>query len=148
MRVGIDTNILVYAADPRDKTKQDVAREMIRRTALAQGALAQQCLFEFLSVTTRRLHQQPAFVVAVARKWGLILDIVVPSVDVFNEAIALMNSHQISGWDARLVATYASNGVGILVSEDLQDGGRYGSVTVINPFLAANATQLDRVLPP
>ena len=147
MRVSVDTNILIYSADPRDTDKQDAARDMIRRTALGAGALAEQCLFEFISVTTRRLNVPRDLAVAIARKWTLILDVVVPPRDIFEAAVNLMNNHKVSGWDARLLATCASAGIAVLLSEDLQDGGRYDGVTVINPFRATNGPFIDKVLP-
>ena len=95
MKVSIDTNILIYGADPRDSDKQDAAREVIRRTALAAGVLAEQCLLEFLSVTTRRLNVPRDLAVGIARKWTLILDVIVPPPDIFEAAVALMQSHKV-----------------------------------------------------
>lgn len=148
MSVSIDTNVLVYAADPRDPSKQQEAREVIRRTALVPGALSEQCLFEFVSVTMRRLNVPRDLSVAILRQWLLILDVIVPPNDIFDRAVALMRNYNLSGWDARLLATCDSAGIGLLLSEDLQDGGRYGGVTVINPFNAANSIFLKTVLPP
>jgi predicted nucleic acid-binding protein len=139
---------LIYSADPRDSLKQSAAREIIRRTASGSGAFAEQCLFEFVSVTTRRLHVSQNLAIAIVRKWLLILDVIVPPPNIFDAASALMMNHQISAWDARLLATYSAAGIPVMLSEDLQDGGRYGAVTVINPLLPSNSQRLDDLLPP
>jgi predicted nucleic acid-binding protein len=39
-------------------------------------------------------------------------------------------------------------GVGYHLSEDLQDGRRFGGLTVLNPFSPDNARVIDRILPP
>jgi predicted nucleic acid-binding protein len=138
---------LIYSADPRDSLKQSAAREIIRRTASCSGAFAEQCLFEFVSVMTRRLNVSQELSIAIVGKWLLILDVVVPPANIFDLAAALMRSHKISAWDARLLATYSTAGISVMLSEDLQDGGRYGAMTVINPFLPSNASKLDDLLP-
>ena len=148
MTASIDTNVFVYAADPRDQVKQHAAREIIRRTALAGGVVAEQCLFEFVSVSTRRLYVAQELAVGIAQQWTLILGVIVPPTNIFDLAAAVMKHYKISGWDARLVTTCEAANVSLLLSEDLQDGGRYGHVTVLNPFKLANGPLIDTALPP
>ena len=49
-------------------------------------------------------------------------------------AIELQGEHQLSYWDALIVAAAEGSGRETLWSEDLSDGRTYGSVTVRNPF--------------
>jgi predicted nucleic acid-binding protein len=42
--------------------------------------------------------------------------------------------HKMSWWDALVLTSAVELGCGVLWSEDLADGQRYGSVTVRNPF--------------
>ncbi len=54
--------------------------------------------------------------------------------------------YQLSIWDARLLAACAAHGCTHLLSEDLQDTMRYGSVTIVNPFNPANAVVVESLL--
>ena len=49
-------------------------------------------------------------------------------------AAELSVRHQVSYWDAAVLAAAQSVGADTLYSEDLADGQAYGSVTVRNPF--------------
>jgi predicted nucleic acid-binding protein len=46
-------------------------------------------------------------------------------------------------FDARLLAVCNAHGCTHLLSEDLQDGARYGGVTVVDPFHPANAAAVE-----
>ena len=50
-------------------------------------------------------------------------------------ASALARRHQISYWDAAILAAAEKLGAATVYSEALTHGETYGSVTVINPFL-------------
>jgi hypothetical protein len=39
-------------------------------------------------------------------------------------------------------------GLQYLLSEDMQDGRRFGGLTIVNPFRPENAALVDRILPP
>ena len=54
--------------------------------------------------------------------------------DLVFRAIELQGEHQLSYWDALIVAAAEGAGCATLWSEDLSDGRAYGSVTVRNPF--------------
>ncbi len=57
-RLLVDTNVLVYAYDPRDRLKQDVASALLRELVLSERAVVSaQCLSEFFSVVTTRLPE-------------------------------------------------------------------------------------------
>jgi predicted nucleic acid-binding protein len=53
----IDTNILIYASDPREFSKQDQALHLLRHLEITSiGRLSVQCLAEFVHVTTRGIR--------------------------------------------------------------------------------------------
>jgi predicted nucleic acid-binding protein len=54
--------------------------------------------------------------------------------DVVN-SIGLMHRYKISWWDALVVNSANALGCKALWTEDLNDGQRYGAVTVRNPFI-------------
>ena len=39
-------------------------------------------------------------------------------------------------------------GIDYLLSEDMQDGRRFGELTIVNPFRTENTALIDRILPP
>ncbi len=50
----IDTNVLVYASDPADLTRQEQALRILKYLETSRtGRLSVQCLAEFVHVTTR-----------------------------------------------------------------------------------------------
>lgn len=50
------------------------------------------------------------------------------------QSMKLQRRYKISWWDAMIVNSAIESGAGILWSEDLADGQRFGSVVVKNPF--------------
>lgn len=48
---AVDTNILIYVQDPRDKRKQDIASELVEN--LADGMVVWQTVCEFLSASRK-----------------------------------------------------------------------------------------------
>ena len=64
------------------------------------------------------------------------------------EALELVRNHRIAFWDALMCATASRAGLHYLLSEDMQDGRRFGGLTIVSPFRPKNATLIDRILPP
>ena len=54
--------------------------------------------------------------------------------EVLQRALDLRELHPVSYWDAAILAASEASGCSLLLSEDLSDGERYGSVLVRNPF--------------
>jgi predicted nucleic acid-binding protein len=103
-------------------------------------------LFEFFHACTRKGKMTAAEAETVV--WSFTQDFVLmlPHSAVVDDALALRSRYQINIWDARIVAVCAAHGCTHLLSEDLQDGARYGSVTVVNPFNVANAAIIGSLL--
>jgi predicted nucleic acid-binding protein len=49
-------------------------------------------------------------------------------------ASELAEHHSSSFWDALIVVAAQATGASTLLSEDLQDGRRFGDLTITNPF--------------
>lgn len=110
--------------------------------------MTEQALFEFVHVSTRKLGMPRDQAAATARGFAEHFRIALPGEDVLEKAMHLMSQYKIGVWDARLLAVCAAANADTLLSEDMQDGGKYGTVLVINPFEAANAAIVDRLVPP
>ncbi|MFM9864637.1 MAG: PIN domain-containing protein [Micropepsaceae bacterium] len=148
MRVALDTNILVYSVDLADPQKQQRAIEIINRATVAGSAIAEQSYFEFLNVVVRKFGFPRDGSFQMVSTWRSVFDTVWPSDKVFDDTKSLMQRFNLNVWDSHLLAICAAAGISVLLSEDMQDGGLYGTVLVVDPFEPANDTKLDALLPP
>ena len=72
--------------------------------------------------------------------------LLVPHIGIIGDVLTLLDRYRLGTWDARLLAVCAARGCTHLLSEDLQDGAAYGTVTVVNPFNPANAGLIGQLL--
>ena len=131
----LDTNVLLYAGSnaPQDAVKKARALRLIRR---APFAISAQVLQEFVAnaLTKKSLGLSEANIVATIQN---LRDVPTQPItrELVGQAWHLRQRFQISHWDAALLAAAQELGCETLYSEDFTHGQRYGSVTVINPFL-------------
>jgi len=135
-RFFVDTNVLLYGADPRDPAKQ--RRAQLWLDALWEhgaGIVSWQVLHEFYVNATRKLKSsvlQARATVDVFAEWQPVDT----SHVLIQRAWHWMDTAQIGYWDALIVAAAERRGCHWLLSEDFQAGRKLGSVTVVNPFRA------------
>ena len=131
----VDTNVLLYAICPgeNDRAKAQRAREILRRDDLI---LSVQVLQEFYVQATRSTRTQPLSHDEASALIGLWLrfPVVEMSVALMQSALHFKERHQVSFWDAAILAAAASAGCNELYSEDLNPGQTYDGVRVVNPF--------------
>jgi predicted nucleic acid-binding protein len=132
----VDTNVLIYAHDRSAGQKYTRAQELIRELwRTGEGCLSIQVLQEFYVNTTQKVAKPLEPEVAAQ----LIADLSVwqvhrPGVEDVLDAIRLQERHQISFWDAMIIASALQLGCQTIWSENLNPGQVYGRVTVVNPF--------------
>jgi predicted nucleic acid-binding protein len=130
MSAFFDTNVLVYAQE--GGAKGDRARELFS----GGGKLSVQVLNEFNAVS-RRKHDKRWLEIGEAI--SDVLELVDPPLaltfQVHESARALAEIHQLSFYDALIVASAIGAGCDILYSEDLQDRRSIGRLAIVNPFL-------------
>ncbi len=148
MKVGIDTNILVYSVDLADPVRQNRAIEVISRAARTRGAVADQSFFEFLHVVIRKFGFARSGAFQMVKVWRGLFETVTATDAIFEDTEALMQRFNLGIWDSKLIATLEAAEVSVLLSEDMQDGGQYGGVLVVDPFKRANESKLDSLLSP
>jgi len=134
--VFVDTNVLLYAQDPRVPAKRDACVRWLERCWRKQcGRISTQVLNE-LYVNLRRVA--PTFDVQAARNlvrryrsWApwLVDD---ATVDL---AWQLQDRASLSYWDALMLAAAQQQGCGALLTEDLQHDQLIDGVRILNPFL-------------
>ncbi len=140
MAALVDTNVLVYRFDPGNPPRQQRARETILDGARSgELVLPHQALIEFVAVTTRsRAGRAPLLTPGQAMNEveRLLVDfeVVYPSAETVRMAFYGVSRYGLSWYDAHLWAYAVVRGLPELLTEDLQDGGRYGGVRVVNPF--------------
>lgn len=131
---AVDTNILFYARDPRDRRKQRVAGELI--ASLSDGVLLWQVACEFLSAS-RKLEaygyasgHAVADILGLRQSWATLL----PDWAALDRAERLRTAYSLSFWDAVLIAGCLEAGVRTLYSEDFDAYARIDSLEIVNPF--------------
>ena len=136
-----DTNVLVYAHDPRDLAKQALTQRLLT-DAIANdtGVVSAQVLGEFFNAVTRRIPTPLTIEEAeqAVEQFG-VLTVIQIDLPLVQRAVATCRRYQISYWDALIIAAAERAGCTRLISEDLNPDQTYNGVTVINPFLARNS---------
>jgi len=134
--VFVDTTVLVYARDGAQGRKHTRAAEWMRRLWEAgTGRLSHQVLAEYYVTVTAKL--KPGMPAAHARADVRALLAWRPSPvtpALLERAWELQDRHQLAWWDALIVASALAAECGTLLTEDLQDGQRFGELEVMSPF--------------
>lgn len=130
----LDTNVLLYAGSqaPADALKRQQAIALI---ATGDFAISAQVMQEFVAnaLAKKVLGYTEAGISATLENLRSVR--VLPVTPALVEAAwRLRQRHQISYWDAAIVAAAQELGCATLYSEDLNHDQDYGGVRVINPF--------------
>jgi predicted nucleic acid-binding protein len=131
----LDTNVLLYAVGlhPAETRKQEIAQTIIDAD---RCALSVQVLQEFYVQATQATRPRPLShgeackYLKVWRRFPIQDN----SLAIFDAALAIRDRHALSFWDANVVAAAQHLGCDRLISEDLSDGQRFGSLKIFNPF--------------
>jgi predicted nucleic acid-binding protein len=131
---AVDTNILIYARDPRDVQKQATAEALL--SSMIDGVLLWQVACEYLAAS-RKLEQfgydrsqATADLADMRQAWQTVL----PSWDVLDRALNLLMKYRLSFWDATLIAACLESGVTCLYSEDFDASAQAEGLEIVNPF--------------
>lgn len=130
----LDTNILVYAYNTGAGHKHEMARELLQDLWKNQaGVLSTQVLIECAAVLTGKFKQSTQQVtewLSPYKEWNIIG----VNLDLLLSALTLKTKFMISFWDSLILQAALKSGAQTLYSEDLQNGQRIASLTIINPF--------------
>ena len=126
-----DTNILIYAFaadDPRSARAEALIA--------GGGVIGVQVLNEFTNVTRRNLRWQWRQIEAALAVIEVLLGPARPlTTTVHARGVVLARDHELSFYDALIVAAALDAGCEVLCSEDLQHGQKFATLRVENPFL-------------
>lgn len=133
----VDTNVLLYASDPSQGRKHDVAKMLVEDLWNSRtGVISTQVLQEFCFNLRRKLGN-PISIADTAKRvrdyltWQMVTNVAEYTISVLEIEV----KHRISFWDALIVNAAQTAGCTILYSEDMNHGQIFDSVRVVNPFL-------------
>jgi predicted nucleic acid-binding protein len=135
--VFVDTNVILYAQDPREPRKQAAAAAWLEKCwRLSCGRVSSQVLHEAY-VNLRRMAptlsaDECRTVVRRYRAWGAwqVDDATV------DQAWDVQDRCGFNYWDALMVAAAQMQGCSVLLTEDLQHDQRIDSkLRIVNPFV-------------
>ena len=133
----VDSNILIYVHDPRDRPKQERAFEVLDRLIEGRSAvLSVQCLSEFFNTVRWKLPEPMSQLHSLAQVENLTLSCRVLSLTprAVLEACRCSNSYGLSIWDSLIWAVAKLNGVQSIVTEDAKHGRTLEGIRYLNPF--------------
>jgi predicted nucleic acid-binding protein len=146
VRIALDTNILAYAEGVNGIPMQQTALDLISRLPESEIFLPVQVLAELFNVLTRKASRPQAVARAIILTWRDGFSLLDTSATVMIGAVDLATDHQITIWDAIILAAAAESGCRLLLSEDFQDGFTWSGVTVTNPFSSSRHPLLEALL--
>jgi predicted nucleic acid-binding protein len=149
VRLALDTNVLVYAEGANGAAMQELTLRLI--DALRSGHtlyLPGQTIGELFNVLVRKARRTPADARAAVLTWLNPAPVIETSRAVISTALDIAADHQLSIWDAAIVAAAGDAECSLLLTEDLQDGFTWGGVTVVNPYAPSLHPLLAGLLAP
>ena len=135
----VDTNVLVYALDPRDAAKQERAIQVLDQVIRSgQAVLSAQCLSELFAASTRRLPEPLTSAEALAQveRFARACRVVDVTPAVVLEGCRGVTAHGMSLWDALIWAAAKLNQIPYVLTEDAEHGRFLEGVRFLDPFRA------------
>ena len=133
-KVFLDTNILVYTIDKKDRDKQDQSRNLIKRISSDHvPVISTQVLQEFYNAITSKLKVDQIVAKNVLHSYRN-MEIVSADLVLIEQAVDISVLFQLSFWDSLIVAAAEQANCSILVTEDLNDGQKIRGIEIVNPF--------------
>lgn len=145
MRLALDTNILAYAEGLGDADRCAQARHWVARVAQTEAVLPTQVLGELQRVLVIKARRTASDARTAVLSWADAFEVAESNWAAMQAALDLCTDHQLSMWDALILATAAEARCRVLLTEDLQHGFTWRGVTLVNPFLAPEHPLLSRL---
>lgn len=130
-KIFLDTNIVLYAVG-QDTHKKTVARQILASSPVVSAQVINECVNVCLKKFKFDKKQAYAFADAVMNK----VNVLPVDETVIRKGAELAMAHQLSHWDALIVAAALLADCDTLHSEDMQHGQLFeNSLKITNPFL-------------
>jgi predicted nucleic acid-binding protein len=137
VRAFFDTNVIVYAHDPRAGLKQQRAAALLDAHARAGTlVIGTQVLIEAYNTLLRRALLSREEAMEIIETLTRVPVVPADAASVLR-GLRLSQRHQLSHWDGLVVQAALDAGCIALFTEDLQAGQCFGELEVVNPFADA-----------
>jgi predicted nucleic acid-binding protein len=146
VRVALDTNVLAYAEGVNGTARKRDALDLIQRLPAGSALLPVQTLGELFQLLVRKANRTPAQARTAILGWRDAFPLIETSESAIVGAAELAATHRFSFWDGVVLASAAEGGCRLLLTEDLQEGFTWNSVTVTNPFAMSPHPLLTNLL--
>ena len=146
MKIGFDTNVFIYSFDRTDQDKHRLARRLLDALIDQDPIVPMQVVSEALNAAHRKRHLSAPDARSACEALAEALQVEPATPHDALVASCLTEDHKVPFIDAQMVAVHTRLGVDILLSEDLQDGRRFGALRIVNPFSPANADETERLI--
>ena len=131
----LDSNVILYAYDPKNARKQSVAQELLERAVRGECVISVQVLAEVSSTLLHKLATPwPAAAVLDLLDLLAPIPLVVAAEEIVRRAVQAHAEYGIHFYDGMIVAAAERAGCAKIWSEDLNPGQEYFGVRVENPF--------------
>lgn len=137
MSYVLDSNVIIYAFSD-DYAQYPVARRLLDHALTVSGMCPRQVLGELLSVAHRKHHVSLSGARAMVGWIEDSMSVIDTDSVATLAASALAERHRLQYFDALICTLAMRGGASLLFSEDMHDGLRLGSMTIVNPFAPAN----------
>ena len=130
----IDTNVLIYQLDSRDKGKQKKCRDLAKTLVTNHEAvISTQVLQEFYVACTTKLKIKPILVKGIMHGFEN-MEVVSIGTELINDAIDTSIQYKLSFWDSLVIVSAESAKCQFLYTEDLNEGQIIRNVKIQNPM--------------
>jgi predicted nucleic acid-binding protein len=146
VRVALDTNVLAYAEGVNGTARKLDALDLIQRLPAGSALLPVQTLGELFQLLVRKANRTPAQARTAILGWRDAFPLIETSESAIVGAAELAATHHFSFWDGVVLASAAEGGCRLLLTEDLQEGFTWNSVTVTSPFAMSPHPLLTNLL--
>jgi len=130
----IDSNLIIYANDSRNKKKQQKALGLIGDLMKeGTGVISTQVLQEYASVALSKLNQDQS---VVLRQLVLLeaFEVVSISPALIRRGIEIRAAYGTSFWDSIIISAAECAKCDTILSEDFNSGQFYSGIVAVNPF--------------
>ena len=133
--VFIDTNIWVYALSAQNHAKKKVAVNLIAKSYREDViCVSSQVLKEFANFAFKKTTKSASEINAMLSKIGSYT-FVADTRELVADGVIGKEVWQVGFYDALMIAAANKAGCSTIFTEDLNNGQKYGNVTVVNPFV-------------
>ena len=133
-KIFIDTNVLVYTQNDKEREKQLICRNVL--SSLIEKSLlviSTQVMQEYYNVATQKMRLEKLYVKRTIEMFD-VYEIVTIKPSIIFQAIDIHILHQLSFWDSLIISAAKSANCTMVLTEDMNDGQVIEGLRIQSPF--------------